>query len=50
LTTRFGVFVKERLQPVVDAGIDYYIVTIPCEAYDHDAVRRFAREVIPLFG
>ncbi|HET7272323.1 MAG TPA: LLM class F420-dependent oxidoreductase, partial [Rubrobacter sp.] len=41
--------VRERLQPVIDAGIDYFIVTIPREAYDQDAVRRFAREVIPLF-
>ena len=42
--------VRERLQPVIDAGIDYFIVTIPREAYDHEAVRRYAREVIPLFG
>ena len=42
--------IKERLQPVIDAGIDYFIVTIPREAYDQEAVRNFAREVIPLFG
>jgi alkanesulfonate monooxygenase SsuD/methylene tetrahydromethanopterin reductase-like flavin-dependent oxidoreductase (luciferase family) len=41
--------VRERLQPVIDAGIDYFIISIPREAYDHDAVRRFASEVIPLF-
>jgi F420-dependent oxidoreductase-like protein len=41
--------VRERLQPRIDAGIDYFIVTIPREAYDQEAVRRFAREVIPLF-
>jgi alkanesulfonate monooxygenase SsuD/methylene tetrahydromethanopterin reductase-like flavin-dependent oxidoreductase (luciferase family) len=41
--------VRERLQPVIDVGIDYFIVTIPREAYDQEAVRRFAREVIPLF-
>jgi F420-dependent oxidoreductase-like protein len=41
--------IRERLQPVIEAGIDYFIVTIPREAYDHEAVRRFAREVIPLF-
>jgi hypothetical protein len=42
--------IRERLQPVIEAGIDYFIVTIPREAYDQEAVRRFAREVIPLFG
>ena len=41
--------IRERLQPVIEGGIDYLIVTIPREAYDHEAVRRFAREVIPLF-
>ena len=35
---------------MIEAGIDYFIVTIPREAYDQEAVRRFAREVIPLFG
>jgi alkanesulfonate monooxygenase SsuD/methylene tetrahydromethanopterin reductase-like flavin-dependent oxidoreductase (luciferase family) len=42
--------IRERLEPVIEAGIDYFIVTIPREAYDQEAVRRFAREVIPLFG
>ena len=41
--------IRERLQPVIDAGIDYFIVTIPREAYDQEAVRSFAREIIPLF-
>jgi pantothenate kinase len=41
--------IRERLEPVIEAGIDYFIVTIPREAYDHEAVRRFARDVIPLF-
>jgi alkanesulfonate monooxygenase SsuD/methylene tetrahydromethanopterin reductase-like flavin-dependent oxidoreductase (luciferase family) len=41
--------VRERLQPKIDAGIDYFIVTIPREAYDQEPVRRFAREVIPMF-
>jgi hypothetical protein len=26
--------VRERLQPMSDAGIDYFIVTIPHKAYD----------------
>ena len=42
--------VSERLQAMVDAGIDYFIVTIPREAYYQEPVRRFAREVIPLFN
>jgi alkanesulfonate monooxygenase SsuD/methylene tetrahydromethanopterin reductase-like flavin-dependent oxidoreductase (luciferase family) len=41
--------VRERLQPMIDAGIDYFIVTIPREAYDQEPVRHFAREVIPMF-
>ncbi len=41
--------VRERLQPMIDAGIDYFIVSIPREAYDQEPVRRFAREVIPMF-
>jgi hypothetical protein len=41
--------VRERLQPMIDAGIDYFIVTIPREAYDQEPVRRFAGEVIPMF-
>ena len=35
---------------MIEAGINYFIVTIPREAYDQEAVRHFAREVIPLFG
>ena len=42
--------IRERLQPVIEASIDYFIVTIPREAYDQEAVRRFAQEVISLFG
>jgi F420-dependent oxidoreductase-like protein len=41
--------VTERLQPYLQAGIDYFIVTIPRVAYDQEPVRRFASEVIPRF-
>jgi F420-dependent oxidoreductase-like protein len=41
--------VRERLQPKIDAGIDYFIISIPRTAYNQEPVRRFAREVIPLF-
>jgi F420-dependent oxidoreductase-like protein len=42
--------VRERLQPKIDAGIDYFIISIPRTAYNQEPVRRFAREVIPLFN
>lgn len=42
--------VRGRLQAYVDAGIDYFIVSIPRNAYDHDMQTRFAREVVPLFA
>ena len=40
--------VRERLQPYIDAGIDYFIITIPRNAYDLEMQDRFAREVVPL--
>ena len=39
--------VAERLAPMADAGIDYFIVYLPRVAYDPEPVRRFASEVIP---
>ena len=42
--------VRERIQALVDVGIDYVIVSIPRVAYDQEPLRRFAREVIPLFA
>ncbi|GAC1435693.1 MAG: LLM class F420-dependent oxidoreductase [Chloroflexota bacterium] len=42
--------VRERLQPYLDAGIEYFIVGIPRNAYDQGPQTRFAREVIPLFA
>jgi alkanesulfonate monooxygenase SsuD/methylene tetrahydromethanopterin reductase-like flavin-dependent oxidoreductase (luciferase family) len=41
--------VAEELQALVDAGIAYFIVTIPRSAYDQEAQTRFAREVAPMF-
>lgn len=40
--------VRERLQPYLDAGIEYFIISIPRTAYDTTMQDRFAREVIPL--
>jgi F420-dependent oxidoreductase-like protein len=42
--------VVERLQTIVDAGADYFIVTIPRVAYDQEPLRRFATEVMPHFS
>ena len=40
---------RRGLRVLVDAGIDYFIVTLPRNAYDHEAQTRFAREVVPMF-
>jgi alkanesulfonate monooxygenase SsuD/methylene tetrahydromethanopterin reductase-like flavin-dependent oxidoreductase (luciferase family) len=40
--------VAEELQTLVEAGIDYFIVTIPRNAYDRESQTRFAREVVPM--
>lgn len=42
--------ISERLQAVVDAGIDYVIVYMPRVAYDQTPVSRFADEIIPRFA
>jgi F420-dependent oxidoreductase-like protein len=39
----------ERLQPMVDAGVNYFITYMPRVAYDPSPVEKFAREVIPNF-
>lgn len=39
--------VAERVRPMAEAGIDYFVVYLPRVAYDPEPVRRFAREVIP---
>lgn len=42
--------ITERLQPMVDAGVDYFITYLPRVAYDPAPVERFAKEVVPNFG
>jgi F420-dependent oxidoreductase-like protein len=42
--------ISERLQTVIDVGIDYAIVYLPRVAYDPTPVRRFASEIIPRFA
>ncbi|MBA3942979.1 MAG: LLM class F420-dependent oxidoreductase [Herpetosiphonaceae bacterium] len=41
--------VVERLQKVVDAGADYFIVSLPRIAYNQEVVQQFAQEVMPHF-
>jgi F420-dependent oxidoreductase-like protein len=42
--------ISERLQPRVDAGVNYFITYMPRVAYDPAPVQRFAKEVIPNFA
>ncbi len=42
--------IRERAQGKLDLGFDYFIMSFPRVAYTHDAMNRFAEEVIPLFA
>ena len=42
--------VRERLQQYVDVGVEYFIVSIPRNAYDLEPQTRFAREVASKFA
>jgi F420-dependent oxidoreductase-like protein len=42
--------IVERLQPMVDAGVDYFITYLPRLAHEPEMAERFAREVIPNVG
>jgi F420-dependent oxidoreductase-like protein len=42
--------IVERLHPMVEAGVEYFITYLPRVAYDPAPVERFAREVIPNVG
>jgi alkanesulfonate monooxygenase SsuD/methylene tetrahydromethanopterin reductase-like flavin-dependent oxidoreductase (luciferase family) len=39
-----------RLEPLIDAGVNYVLVYMPRVAYDPEPVRRFAETVIPHFS
>jgi F420-dependent oxidoreductase-like protein len=41
--------VSERIQQLLDAGIEYVIAYLPRVAYDHTSLQRYAREVLPRF-
>jgi F420-dependent oxidoreductase-like protein len=42
--------VTEHIQALVDAGVNYVLVSFPRIAYDHEPLHRFAEEVIPHFA
>ena len=42
--------IVERLNPMVEVGIDYFITYLPRVAHDPMPVERFAKEVIPNLG
>jgi F420-dependent oxidoreductase-like protein len=42
--------IVERLHPLVEAGVEYFITYLPDVAYDPTPVERFAKEVIPNVG
>ncbi len=42
--------ISERLQPMVDAGVNYFITYMPRVAYDPAPVEKFAREVVSNFS
>jgi F420-dependent oxidoreductase-like protein len=42
--------IVERLHPLVEAGVEYFITYLPRVAYDPTPVERFAKEVIPNVG
>ena len=42
--------IVERLQPLVDAGVNYFITYLPRVAHEPEMVERFAKEVIPNVG
>lgn len=42
--------IRERAQPKLDLGFDYFIMSFPRVAYTQETMNRFAEEVIPLFA
>jgi F420-dependent oxidoreductase-like protein len=42
--------IVERLAPLVDAGVNYFITYLPRVAYDPAPVEKFAKEVVPNVG
>jgi alkanesulfonate monooxygenase SsuD/methylene tetrahydromethanopterin reductase-like flavin-dependent oxidoreductase (luciferase family) len=42
--------IVERLNPMVEAGVQYFITYLPRVAYEPEMVERFAKEVVPNVG
>jgi len=42
--------IRERAQPKIDLGFNYFIMSFPRVAYDQETMNRFAEEAIPLFA
>jgi F420-dependent oxidoreductase-like protein len=42
--------IGEKIQSLIDVGIDYVISYIPGVAYDHEPMQRYADEIIPAFS
>jgi alkanesulfonate monooxygenase SsuD/methylene tetrahydromethanopterin reductase-like flavin-dependent oxidoreductase (luciferase family) len=42
--------ISERLQPMAEAGVDYFLIYLPRVAYNPAPVKHFAKEVIPNFA
>jgi len=40
--------IRDKIEPLVEAGIDYLITYIPGVAYDHEPLHRFEADVMPL--
>ncbi len=41
--------VSERIEQILESGIDYVIAYFPGIAYDQSRMQRYAREVLPKF-
>ena len=39
--------VVAHLEPLIEAGINYFIIYIPGVAYDHEPMLRFEAEILP---
>ncbi len=42
--------IRERAQPKMDLGFNYFIMSFPRVAYTQETMNRFAEDVIPLFA
>ena len=42
--------IAERINTLIEAGADYFIMSFPRVAYDHTMLKRFATEVMPQFS